>query len=47
VKPVKTKAAPKLKIKLSERAAVLAPDMSFLSPYDRELDSDNELLFEE
>jgi hypothetical protein len=45
---VKTKAAPKLKLKLSEKAAVLAPDMSFLGPYDRELDSDEELLlFEE
>jgi transcription initiation factor TFIID subunit 7 len=44
---VKTKAAPKLKLKLSEKAAVLAPDMSFLGYYDRKLDSDEELLFEE
>ncbi|KAI0277256.1 TAFII55 protein conserved region-domain-containing protein [Russula aff. rugulosa BPL654] len=36
----KTKAAPKLKLKLSEKAAALAPDMSFLGPYDRELDSE-------
>lgn len=44
----KTKAAPKLKLKLSEKAAALAPDMSFLGPYDRELDSDEEeLSFEE
>ena len=44
----KTKAAPKLKLKLSEKAAALAPGMSFLGPYDRELDSDDEeLSFEE
>jgi transcription initiation factor TFIID subunit 7 len=43
----KTKAVPKLKLKLSEKTAVLSPDMSFLGPYDRELDSDEELLFEE
>jgi hypothetical protein len=36
-----------LKLKLSEKAAALAPDMSFLGPYDRELDSDEELSFEE
>jgi transcription initiation factor TFIID subunit 7 len=52
VRPVrasaKTKAAPKLKLKLSEKAAALAPGMSFLGPYDRELDSDDEeLSFEE
>jgi transcription initiation factor TFIID subunit 7 len=44
---VKTKAAPKLTFKLSEKAAVLAPDVSFLGPYNRELDSDEELVFEE
>ena len=44
----KSKAAPKLKLKLSEKAAALAPGMSFLGPYDRELDSDEEeLSFEE
>jgi len=44
----KTKAAPKLKLKLSEKAAALAPGMSFLGPFDRELDSDDEeLSFEE
>ena len=37
-------AAPKLKLKLSEKAAALAPDMSFLGPYDRELDSDEEFV---
>jgi transcription initiation factor TFIID subunit 7 len=31
----------------SEKAAALAPDMSFLGPCDRELDSDEELSFEE
>jgi hypothetical protein len=36
------KAAPKLKLKLSEKVAALAPDMSFLGPYDRELDSGEE-----
>ncbi|KAI0321660.1 TAFII55 protein conserved region-domain-containing protein [Amylostereum chailletii] len=40
--------APKLKLKLSEKAAAQAPGMSFLGPYDRELDSDDEeLSFEE
>ncbi len=44
----KGKAAPKLKLKLSEKAAALAPGMSFLGPFDRELDSDDEeLSFEE
>jgi len=44
----KAKAAPKLKLKLSEKTAALAPGMSFLGPYDRELDSDEEeLSFEE
>ncbi|KAH9035500.1 TAFII55 protein conserved region-domain-containing protein [Lactarius pseudohatsudake] len=44
----KGKAAPKLKLKLSEKTAALAPGMSFLGPYDRELDSDEEeLSFEE
>jgi transcription initiation factor TFIID subunit 7 len=44
----KAKAAPKLKLKLSEKTAALAPGMSFLCPYDRELDSDDEeLSFEE
>ncbi|KAH8107141.1 TAFII55 protein conserved region-domain-containing protein [Cristinia sonorae] len=39
---------PKLKLKLSEKAAAQAPGMSFLGPYDRELDSDDEdLSFEE
>lgn len=39
---------PKLKLKLSEKAAAQAPGMSFLGPYDRELDSDEEeLVFEE
>lgn len=43
------KPQPKLKIKLSEKAAAQAPGMSFLGPYDRELDSDGdeELAFEE
>jgi transcription initiation factor TFIID subunit 7 len=42
------KAAPKLKLKLSEKAAAQAPGMSFLGQYDRELDSDEEeLAFEE
>lgn len=40
--------APKLKLKLSEKAAAQAPGMSFLGPFDRELDSDDEdLVFEE
>ncbi|KII88371.1 hypothetical protein PLICRDRAFT_41538 [Plicaturopsis crispa FD-325 SS-3] len=39
---------PKLKLKLSDKAAAQAPGMSFLGQYDRELDSDDdELLFEE
>lgn len=39
---------PKLKLKLSEKAAAQAPGMSFLGQYDRELDSDDEdLSFEE
>ncbi|KAG6376494.1 TAFII55 protein conserved region-domain-containing protein [Boletus reticuloceps] len=42
------KPQPKLKLKLSERAVAQAPGMSFLGPYDRELDSDDEdLTFEE
>ncbi|KAN0076920.1 TAFII55 protein conserved region domain containing protein [Tylopilus felleus] len=42
------KPQPKLRIKLSERAAAQAPGMSFLGSYDRELDSDDEdLTFEE
>ena len=42
------KLQPKLKLKLSEKAASQAPGMSFLGPYDRELDSDDEdLVFEE
>ncbi|KAH7889394.1 TAFII55 protein conserved region-domain-containing protein [Phlebopus sp. FC_14] len=44
----KPRTQPKLKLKLSERAAAQAPGMSFLGPYDRELDSDDEdLTFEE
>lgn len=45
----KAKMQPKLKLKLSEKAAAQAPGMSFLGPYDRELDSDDEepLVFEE
>ncbi|KAF9526997.1 TAFII55 protein conserved region-domain-containing protein [Crepidotus variabilis] len=44
----KQKAAPKLKLKLSEKAASQAPGMSFLGQFDRELDSDEEdLAFEE
>ncbi|KAG7088407.1 hypothetical protein E1B28_012404 [Marasmius oreades] len=44
----KTKTQPKLKLKLSEKAASQAPGMSFLGQYDRELDSDDEdLVFEE
>lgn len=40
--------APKLKLKLSEKAAAYTPGVSFLGPYDRELDSDDEeLSFEE
>ncbi|KAK0499749.1 TAFII55 protein conserved region-domain-containing protein [Armillaria luteobubalina] len=45
---VKNKPPPKLKLKLSEKAAAQAPGMSFLGQYDRELDSDDEeLAFEE
>lgn len=45
----KSKVQPKLKLKLSEKAtAAMASGMSFLGPYDRELDSDDEdLSFEE
>ena len=45
----KPKAKPKLKLKLSEKAtAAMASGTSFLGPYDRELDSDDEdLSFEE
>ncbi|KAJ7591516.1 TAFII55 protein conserved region-domain-containing protein [Mycena floridula] len=44
----KSKSHPKLKFKLSEKAAAQAPGMSFLGQYDRELDSDDEeLTFEE
>ena len=44
----KSKAQPKLKLKLSDKAALQAPGMSFLGAYDRELDSDEEeLAFEE
>ena len=44
----KPKLQPKLKLKLSEKAAAQAPGMSFLGQYDRELDSDDEdLAFEE
>lgn len=44
----RSKPQPKLKLKLSEKAAAQAPGMSFLGPYDRELDSDEEeLAFEE
>ncbi len=42
------KIQPKLKLKLSDKAAAQAPGMSFLGSYDRELDSDDEeLVFEE
>jgi transcription initiation factor TFIID subunit 7 len=42
------KLQPKLKLKLSEKAQAMASGMSFLGPYDRELDSDEEdLVFEE
>ncbi|KXN92217.1 Transcription initiation factor TFIID subunit 7 [Leucoagaricus sp. SymC.cos] len=45
---MRPKVQPKLKLKLSEKAAAQAPGMSFLGPYDRELDSDDEeLAFEE
>lgn len=45
----KAKMQPKLKLKLSEKAVAQAPGMSFLGPYDRELDSDDDedLVFEE
>ncbi|KAG5634620.1 hypothetical protein H0H81_001368 [Sphagnurus paluster] len=44
----KFKTAPKLKLKLSDKAAAQAPGMSFLGQYDRELDSDDDdLAFEE
>ncbi|KAF8915380.1 TAFII55 protein conserved region-domain-containing protein [Mucidula mucida] len=44
----RNKPAPKLKLKLSEKAAAQAPGMSFLGQYDRELDSDEEdIAFEE
>lgn len=44
----KFKPQPKLKLKLSEKAAAQAPGMSFLGQYDRELDSDDDdILFEE
>lgn len=44
----KSKPQPKLKLKLSDKAAAQAPGMSFLGQYDRELDSDDEdLAFEE
>ncbi|KAL0069791.1 hypothetical protein AAF712_003061 [Marasmius tenuissimus] len=44
----KSKVQPKLKLKLSEKAAAQAPGMSFLGQFDRELDSDDEeLAFEE
>ncbi|KAF5315657.1 hypothetical protein D9611_004913 [Ephemerocybe angulata] len=44
----KPKHQPKLKLKLSDKAASQAPGTSFLGPYDRELDSDDEdLSFEE
>ena len=42
------KVQPKLKLKLSEKAAAMASGSSFLGAYDRELDSDEEdLVFEE
>nr|GAT53342.1 transcription initiation factor TFIID 55 kDa subunit [Mycena chlorophos] len=44
----RSKPQPKLKLKLGEKAAAMAPGMSFLGAYDRELDSDDEdLSFEE
>ncbi|KDR73499.1 hypothetical protein GALMADRAFT_251208 [Galerina marginata CBS 339.88] len=44
----KSKPQPKLKLKLSDKAASQAPGMSFLGAYDRELDSDDDdLAFEE
>ena len=45
---LRSKPQPKLKLKLSDKAASQAPGMSFLGQYDRELDSDEEdLAFEE
>ena len=46
---LRSRPQPKLKLKLSEKAAAQAPGMSFLGPYDRELDSDvdDDLAFEE
>ncbi|TDL21566.1 hypothetical protein BD410DRAFT_724172 [Rickenella mellea] len=45
---LRPKTQPKLKLKLSEKAAALASGTSFLGSYDRELDSDDEdLAFEE
>jgi len=44
----RSKSQPKLKLKLSDKAASQAPGMSFLGAYDRELDSDeDDLAFEE
>ncbi|KAH8827068.1 TAFII55 protein conserved region-domain-containing protein [Flagelloscypha sp. PMI_526] len=44
----KPKAPTKLKLKLGDKLAAQAPGMSFLGPYDRELDSDDEeIAFEE
>lgn len=44
----RSKPQPKLKLKLSDKAASQAPGTSFLGQYDRELDSDDEdLAFEE
>lgn len=41
-------AQPKLKLKFAEKSGSMAPGMSFLGQYDRELDSDDEdLTFEE
>ena len=45
---IKNKPQPKLKLKLSDKAASQAPGTYFLGQYDRELDSDDEdLAFEE
>ena len=45
---LRSKPQPKLKLKLSDKAASQAPGMSFLGQYDRELDSDDDdLAFEE
>jgi len=45
---LRSKAQPKLKLKLGDKIASQAPGMSFLGQYDRELDSDEEdLAFEE